>query len=285
MIGFARALGPVRVFSALLGLAVLTVGLEAHAVPTYLSTAKVECFTDITTSSGPVPGQFESCDTFGVTASANVDSDVGVIRAQVACAIGAGSSVRAVGVARFQDSFLVTALDAGGASVPNGFLTVTVFVDTPIMLPETQGPGSSFLGSNMWNYSVGTASNNGRTLLNVGSGNTGGLFTFEIPWTDGTPVDILFFANLDVRMTSLGTPTAAGDFTIAWRGITAVTDSSGVPVQSFTAFSAEGFDYAADTMAPATTVPILGVRGFVVMALLLGTVLVTSMRRPTRLVD
>lgn len=280
MIGFTRAVTRPGVLSFVLGLVLLAPASEVGAAPTYLSTARVDCFTDTTTASGPVPSQSETCAAFAAAALASVDSDVGVIRARATAAFDSGSatSARAVGVARFQDSFLVTALDSNSVSVPNGFLTVTVDVDTPVSLPESQGQSNTHFGSILWNYSVGSGSDDGRTLVNEGSGNTGGRFAFEIPWTAGTPIDILFFANLEVSLTGLGTPNGLGDFAIAWGGITAATDANGVQVQSFTALSSDGFNYAEDTTV-AAPVPALTAPGQFALVLLLGIAAAISMHR------
>lgn len=258
MIGLTRVVAHPPLLTLALGLAALTAAPPVGATPTYLATARVDCYTDSTTVSGPVPTQFLTCAAFGATALASVDSDVGVIRSHVTVAFNAGNGVRAVGVARFEDSFLMTALDSSSASVLSGFLTVTVDVDAPVSLPETQGRANSHLGSILWDLLVGSVSGpgdiDGRTLLNEGSGNSGGRFVFEIPWTAGTPIDIRFFANMDLHLSGLGTPSGIGDFTISWGGITAVTDSNGVPVESFTALSSEGFDYAATVPEPASGV-------------------------------
>jgi hypothetical protein len=280
MIGFRRGVIYAGVRSFVLGLAVLGAGAEVGAAPVYLATARVDCYTDSTITSGPVPAQSETCAAFSATASADVDSDVGVIRAHATAAFDSGTltSARGQSVARFQDSFSVTALDSGSVSVPNGLLTVTVDVDTPVTLPAIQGPSNTHFGSILWNYSVGSGANNGRTLLNEGSGNTGGRFAFEIPWTAGTPIDILFFANLEVQLTGLGAPSGTGNFTIAWAGITAVTDGVGVPVQSFTALSSEGFDYALDTTA-AAPVPAIATTGRIMLVALIGIAAAVSARR------
>ncbi len=283
MIDITPAFARPPLLALALGLAALMAAPEVGAVPTYLATARVECFSDITTVSGPVPTQFLTCSAFAATALASVDSDVGVIRAHTTAAFDPGfTAARAVGVARFEDSFLVTALDSGSASVPSGFLTVTVDVDTPVSLPEVQGSSNTHLGSIIWNFSVGTGSGDGRTLISEGSDNTGGRFTFEIPWTAGTPIDILFFANLDIRLSGLGAPSGVGDFTIGWGGITAVTDSNGVPVQSFTALSSDGFDYAV-ALPTAAAVPALGGPSAVMLALLLSALGSRGLTRTKRL--
>jgi len=249
MIGNTRAGARPRFLAGSLGLVVL-VGLalapQAGAAPVYLSTVQIDCFSDRTTVSGPVPSLSETCAAFGTTAAANVASDVGVIRSHATATrnSGTGTGARAQGVARFQDSFLVTALDSVSNSVLSGFLTVIVDVDAPVTLPETLCSSCSFLGSVQWNFSVGSGSQQGRTLLTMGSGTTGGHFALQIPWAAGTPIDILFFANLQTSVVTLGTATGTGDFIIPWGGISAVTDSNGVPVQSFTALNSEGFDYA-----------------------------------------
>lgn len=94
------------------------------------------------------------------------------------------------GAARFQDSFLVAALDSGGASVLSGTLTVIVDVDAAVSLSETVGSGTLF-GSILWNFSVGSASEDGRTLVTTGGpGSSGGRFVLQIPWADGTPIPI-----------------------------------------------------------------------------------------------
>jgi hypothetical protein len=237
-------------------LALLVFGLgaarQAGAVPTYLSTVDVECFTDRITVSGPVPTQFETCTGFGATAVGSVDSDVGVIQSEATATRGEGSGnyASAQGVARFQDSFLVTALDPSGGSVLNGFLTVIVDVDASVSLSETVGNGTLF-GSIIWNFSVGSASDDGRTLVTAGGADTtGGQFVLQIPWADGTPIPILFFANGEIVVGGLGTRTGTQDFTIAWGGITAVTDAGGTPVASFTALGSDGFDYSAAVVLP-----------------------------------
>ena len=125
--GFTKAVTRPRVLSFVLGLVALAVSFEVRAAPIYLATARVDCYTDTITSSGPVPSQSESCAAFSATALASVDSDVGVIRAHTTAAFTSGSSgyARAVGVARFQDTFLVTALDSNSVSGGRRFSKIT----------------------------------------------------------------------------------------------------------------------------------------------------------------
>ena len=152
---------------------------------------------------------------------------------------------------------MVSAQDGDGAEILSGFLTTKVYVNAESTLSPELG-GDSLFSSVLWNFSVGSESRNGRSLATLPFGSSssisGGDFELLIPWSAGVPVAINFHAVAEAQVVAqtAGIRTAIADFSnsMAWGGITSLTDTSGTPVAEFTARNDQGDSYIEPAIIP-----------------------------------
>jgi hypothetical protein len=245
----APIIPPLLVLSLLVG-----AGERSEAAPVFTTSVLAGCNAPATAISHGAPSESISCDIGFASASGRVASGIGFVRSEAAASVSAsGLTVSAYGqgATRFQDSFTVQALDAGGVSVISGFLTATIRVDA------VATAGDFGFASVLWNHAVGTVGNNGRALATTAGqiSTSGGTFDLVVPWNAGVALPITLFGNAEASgVMASGSTFGQADFmnSMYWLGISGVTDASGTPVASFTALSDQGVNYTLAMPEPGT---------------------------------
>ncbi len=253
----------------------LTVPQNSVAAPIYTTTVLVVGDTLFNvTKTGAAPSDSLAWTASIGNASSVVNSGPGVIRAHAKSQLTLTSdpsstlSVYSQAMSRFRDAFVVSAKDDTGVEIPSGFLTAKVLVHADASLSPALGADTLF-SSVLWAFTVGSASRNGRALASLPFGNSssvsGGEFEVLIPWSAGSPIGIDFqtAAEAQVGAQTTGTRTAVADFSnsMAWGGITSVTDSTGASVVQFNALNDLGDSYIGPAIIPEPTTYALALLG------------------------
>lgn len=114
------------------------------------------------------------------------------------------------------------------------------------------------LGSNTYAFATQVMSNEGdKIALDIAPAT----IPVDEPFVSGIPFQISYtmtveanaeLSNADLVHKQSGQAASSGKFadTLAWGGITSITDSNGVPLTGWTVTSASGFDYSKPATAP-----------------------------------